>query len=243
MKQYWAVVRKRLWLIAVIVVLVTVAAGIKTTSTTPLYRANATLIVNQAPQIDGTYIVNQSTVATNILLINSYKEIIKSSAIMSKVNAEFPELNISINDLINHIQVSAASDSQVMNLSYTDTSYERAAKAVNAISIVFKAQIPQIMKIDNVTILNEANEQANASPININAGMNIVAGLLVSLLLAIGLVMLLEYLDQSYKTELDVESDLGLPVLASVMKMNENDRMRHGQSKQKVGEGKYATFN
>ncbi|WP_027093838.1 YveK family protein [Cohnella thermotolerans] len=243
LKQYLMVIRKRFWFIAAIVIVVCALAGVKSyLFTTPIYEANAKIIVNQTSESNGAATVNYSDVQTNIMLINSYKEIIKSSAIMNKVKEEYPDIKESPASMAYSISVSASNQSQVMNLTYRDASYKEAAKIVNAIATVFKLQIPSIMKVDNITILNQANENDRPAPVNTNPVVTILIAFVLSLLLSLGIVFLMDYLDHSYKTALEVEADLGLPVLASVVQMKKSDRKRLTPSqKQKVGDGAYAT--
>lgn len=247
LKQYFRIIQKKWWLIATIVIVAMVATGVKSyLFTTPIYAANAKLIVNQSSG-EGGASLNASTIQTSIFLINSYKEIIKSSAIMNKVVEEYPNLGESAWQLSAKISVTSANNSQVMNLVYRDTSYVKAAEIVNAVSTVFKEQIPHIMNVDNITILSEADMSASPAPININSIMNLLISLVVSLMLAIGLVFLLDYLDDTLKSEVDITATLDVPVLAVVGKMSKADlkksaRMK-GMQKTKVGESQYATIN
>ena len=247
LKQYFRVLQKKWWLIATIVIIAITAAGVKSYFfTTPIYAANAKLIVNQASG-NGDSSLNASTIQTSIYLINSYKEIIQSSAIMNKVVEQYPNLGETAWQLSANISVTSANNSQVMNLIYQDTSYVKAAEIVNAISEVFKEQIPHIMNVDNITILSEADMAAKPAPINFNPIMNLLISFVVSLMLAIGLVFLLDYLDDTMKSEADITEILEVPVLAVVGKMskgdlNNSERMKASQ-KSKVGESQYATIN
>ncbi|GGG21766.1 YveK family protein [Paenibacillus abyssi] len=244
LKQYMKIIQKKLWLIAAIVLIACLGTAVKSFYfTTPIYEANAKLIVNQTVQNNELTV---GAVQTNVMLINSYKEIIQSAAIMDKVIEQHPEFELTREQLASNITVSSANNSQVMNLSYTDASYEKAANIVNAVSNVFKEQIPTIMKIDNVTILNEANVNDTANPINISPIMNILIGFVVALMMALGLVFLLDYLDDTIKSEAELEEALGIPMLALVTKMNKEDltpKHKETVSQKKVGESKYATIN
>lgn len=244
LKHYFRVIQKRWWIIAVIVIVAMAAAGIKSFYfTTPVYSANAKLIVNQSSG-DG---LNTSTIQTSIFLINSYKEIIKSSAVMNKVVEQYPELGESSASLAAKVSVSAANNSQVMNLMYQDISYEKAANVVNAVSMVFKEQIPHIMNVDNITILSEADTSISPAPINFNPLVNILISFVVSFLLAIGFVFLLDYLDDTLKTEEEITRLMDVPVLAVVGRISKGDMKKPKQPKamkqQKVGENQYAPLN
>lgn len=240
LKQYLKIIRKKLWLITAIVIVICMGTFIKSFYfTTPIYQANAKLIVNQTIMNDGLSVLNPGSIQTNIMLINSYKEIIKSTAILKKVIEKYPELTVTPA----RISVTSANNSQIMDLTYSDESYENAAKSVNAISNVFKEQIPLIMKVDNVTILNEAVESA----INVQKEfplMDLIISFVISLMLGLGVIFLLDYLDNTYKSETELEEDLGLPVLASVTKIKKVDRKKRKSSEtHKVGEGTYASIN
>lgn len=242
LKQYMRILRKKAWLISAIVVIVCVLTGIKSFMfTESVYRASAKLIVNQSYSVDGTQIVDYSSVQTNIMLISSYTEIIKSAAILDKVVSQYPDLDITPNQLSGMISVSSASDSQVMNLDVVDTSYKRAVSIANAVATVFKDQIPSIMKVDNVTILSKANEKDDAYPINSSPIVMVILSFIVSFMLAVGLVFLMDYFDDTIKTEEDIASSLELPMLAYITKINKSDlapRRSRSNSKQ-AGENAY----
>ncbi|WP_145040287.1 YveK family protein [Paenibacillus sp. Y412MC10] len=247
LKQYFRVIQKKWWLIAIIVIIAMAAAGVKSFYfTTPIYAANAKLIVNQSSG-DGAATLNASTIQTSIFLINSYKEIIKSSAVMNKVVEKYPELGESPAQLAAKISVTSANNSQVMNLLYQDTSYEKAVKVVNGVSTVFKEQIPNIMNVDNITILSEADSTITPAPINLNPLMNILISFVVSLILAIGFVFLLDYLDDTLEAEAEIIEIMNAPVLAVVGKISKSDLRKSTRAKaiekQKVGENQYATLN
>lgn len=244
LKQYFTIILKKWWLIAAIVIIAVATTGIKSYYfTTPIYAANAKLIVNQSSG-DEASTLNTSTVQTSIILINSYKEIIKSSAIMNKVVEKYPDLGKSAAELLSGISVTSANNSQVMNLVYQDTSYAKAAEAVNAVSTVFKEQIPHIMKVDNITILSEADETLSPGPINLNPFINILISMVVSLMLAIGLVFLLDYLDDTLKTEAEITEMFDVPVLVAVGNITDDDLKKNTRTKSlEVGDGKHATLN
>ena len=134
--------------------------------------------------------------------------------------------------------------SQIMDLNYVDSSYKKAAQIVNAVAGVFKEEIPTIMKVDNVTILSAAAVDENGTAINGNPIMSIIIAFLVSLVLGTLVALLIDYMDNTFKTEAEVEEELGLPVLAIVTKVKKvHGRQLLNTAKQEVEEGKYATLN
>lgn len=143
LKGYFRLLQKKLWLIVAIALIAGVGAGVKSIFfTQPIYEASSKLIVNQTSNVQGQAMMDFSMIQTNIKLINSYREIIKSSAIMDKVATTYPDLGLTSAQLMNSTSVSTASESQVMSITVQGTTYEKAAKTVNAISNVFQSQIP-----------------------------------------------------------------------------------------------------
>jgi capsular polysaccharide biosynthesis protein len=246
LKEYMQILRKRIWIIVAFVAVACIGAGVKNYFfTVPIYEANAKLIVNQAYNAEGVPSLDIGSIQTNIKVINSYMEIIKSSAILDKVAATYPDLGMNGNQLAQNISVTTANESQVMSLTATGLSSEKAAKTVNAVAKVFESQIPVIMKVDNVTILSEAKPTESSRPINVNPTVNILISFLVGLLLAVGFVFLLEYLDDTLKTEDELKKELGIPALAVISKIKKEEVRNSKQttSQKQVGDGQYATVN
>ncbi|WP_438347586.1 YveK family protein [Paenibacillus sp. FA6] len=245
LKEYVGIIRKKMWLIIAIVVVACTLSAVKSMFyTEPIYQANAKLIVNQAYEFEGRALLDYSTIQTNIMVIHSYIDIIKSSTVMEKVITNYPDLGKTANELASDINISTTNGSQVMTLSYKDPSYEVAATTVNAVAKVFKEQIPGIMKVDNVTILSSAKLDEEVFSVNINPVISMVISFIMGLMLAMGLVILLDYMDDTFKNEAEILKELGLPTLALITMIKKNDIRVHkkarSQSQTKVGEGEYA---
>jgi capsular polysaccharide biosynthesis protein len=219
-KDYFKIIRKRLWIIVSVILVTTSLTGLYSYKyIQPVYEASVKLIVTKAQEIQGTQIMDNGSIDTNIKLINTYKEIIKTTAIMDKVVMQYPKLGLDANQLIGMVNVSSTNESQLMTIRVQDISYKRAAQIVNATAEVFRNQIPLLMKIDNVTVLNEANEALKPGPIKPNPKMNIVISFILSLMLATGFVFIVEYLDDSIKSEDDIKNYYGLPTLGMISRI------------------------
>ncbi len=246
LREYLNIIRRRLWMIAVFVLLATLTTAIVSYYfIQPIYEASTKLIVNRSNDEAGVPQLDFNTVNMNLKLIDTYKEIIKTPRIMDKVLELHPELNMTTDELISTVKVSSVNNTQVMTLEAQDASYEKAAHIVNAVSSVFKDEIPSIMKVDNVSILNEALPNANPEPVKPKPLLNILISFIVSFMMGLGIAFLLEYLDDTIKSEEDVAQILGLPTLAVISKVKDADITPRGtsSSKQKAGEAPYAAVN
>lgn len=246
LKQYGLMIRKRWWLIALCVLLTTTITGIYSYMfIKPVYQASTKLIVNEAKQNNPLVALDLNAVNVNLKLIDTYKEIIRTPAIMDKVAVQYPDLNLTAEQLTGKVKVSSVNNTQVMTLAVQDPSYSRAVDIVNAVSQVFKQEIPNIMKVDNVSILNVAESKEHAHPVAPNKLLNIIIGFIVSLMATVGIVFLLDYLDDTIKSEQDVSEVLGLTTLTVIAKIKKDDtESKHGYTtKRKVGDAAYATVN
>lgn len=87
--------------------------------------------------------------------------------------------------------------------------------------------------MDNVSILPLADDQENQSPVSPNPPLNIAIAAVVGLMVGVGLTFLLEYLDNTVKTEQDIEKLLELPVLGAITIIDEKKdaKLRDNQGK------------
>lgn len=221
LKQYWQAVRRRMGLIVALIVLSGAAAGYYSYSVAvKQYAASAKLIVNASQRLNVTQgTLDLGTINSNIQLAKTYKEIIRTPRIMKLVEEQYPNLGLSSIQLTRMITVSTVNETQVMSITATDTSYRRAAEAVNAVAAVFKSEIPNLMKIDNVNILNEADPDAAAMPVSPSPVRNIAMSVLLAAVIGLALALLLDYLDDSFKSQKEVEEALGLATFAVVPRM------------------------
>lgn len=214
LRELFAVLRKRLWLIVLITIIAaTVSAVISFFVLTPVYESKTQILVNQAKNDQQLY--SNQTVQTNVQLINTYNDIITGPAILDKVIKEL-KLDESVADLSSKIQVTNAKDSQVAEIVVQDTSAKRAADIANTTASVFQKQVPKLMNVDNVKVLSKAALGESPSPVKPQPLLNVAIAIVVGLMVGVGLSFLLEYLDNTLKTEQDIENILELPVMGVI---------------------------
>jgi capsular polysaccharide biosynthesis protein len=246
LKHLAVMMKKRLWLLIGIVALSTVSTMLYSSySYQPIYQASTKLIVNKTVELEqfGKEQMDLGAIGVNISLINTYKEIIKTPAIMDKVVQRYPDLQLSTEQLSSMIQVTALNGTQVITLSTLDLKYERAARIVNAVAAVFQTEIPKIMKVDNVTILHAASPKDQPFPVNRKTNQTISISFAVSLIVAMGLIFLLEFMDDTIKTEKDARQVFNVPVLSEIPRLKKPAPSRNKKNSQRqVGEVVNATL-
>lgn len=177
---------------------------------TPKYSSSTQVLVNQK-EIDNQMMAQQ--VQSNLQLVNTYSEIIKSPRILDKVSKNLKG-KYSSKEISGMLTVSNQSESQILNIVVENESREAARKVANEIANVFSKDVSKIMNVDNVSILSKADTKGNQ--ISPQPLVNSVVGIFSGLIVALILIFLKEMLDKRIKTEEDVAEILDLPVLGTI---------------------------
>ncbi|PTE84240.1 capsule biosynthesis protein CapA [Staphylococcus equorum] len=117
------------------------------------YQASTQVLVNQK-ESDSQMMAQE--VQSNIQLVNTYAEIVKSPRIIDKVSKEL-DGKYSSDEISKILTVSNEADSQVLNIDIETKSGSDSEKIANKIAQVFSEEVPDIMSVDNVSILSEAD--------------------------------------------------------------------------------------
>lgn len=230
LKRYWIIIKRRLLLIALIISVSCLTIGIYSFNfIEPQYQASATLIVNDYKDSSSMLpSIDVGSINSTIGLIKTYKEIIKTPRMMKKVINEYPQLASTYSELSSKVSVGSANETQIMTITAREDSYEKAANIANAVAIVFQKSVPELMKVDNVTVLDQADPKEMRGPVAPNPIMNIVVAFILALMAGVGLSFLLDHLDDTIKSEEDIEMLLGVPVLTSIPRFKESDATDRG---------------
>ena len=166
--------KKKLFVILAIIICGVIGIFYTKYMVTPMYSSYSTVVLSK-PE-DTTLIENgtteassnsitQNDVTLNQKLISTYSEIMKSRTVAEQVINEL-NLNISENELMSNVSVSAKDDTEMLKISVSNKDPQIAAQIANSITEVFKVKIKEIYNIENVTTIDTAI--ASNSPYNVN---------------------------------------------------------------------------
>lgn len=240
LKDIYQTLRKRLSLIVIITLLAVAASAILTFFImTPKYDASTQILVNQA-NTNNASLYQQNAVQTNVQLVNTYSVIIDNPAVLNQV-IKRQNLNMTAGELKDMLTVSTEQNSQVFTLTAESDSPSQSVKIVNGVAAAFKSQVQKVMNVDNVSILSPANLVASANPVKPRATINLAIAFVIGLMVSIGIAFLLEYLDNTLKTEEDLEEVLGLPVLGAISEIKSHDHEKKGSTPVSHAAGRHQT--
>ncbi|MGE5704694.1 MAG: YveK family protein [Clostridia bacterium] len=210
------IMRKRLWLIVTVVLLCVAASGaISFYVLQPVYEASSTIVVQgKSSSADSLY----NDLRANQELVKTYSSIIKSRKVAEDVIAQL-KLPVTPVQLLQQVRV-LTDESLVTTISVVHTDPVQAVSIANAFAQSFRKNLPSIMEVDNVSILDEAKLEGNPSPIRPRPYVNMGIALVVSLMASVGLAFLLAVLDKTIQSEEHVEKYLELPVLGIIPRIS-----------------------
>ena len=214
LSRIFKVLRKNIKkLITIPVIFMILSAIFTSLFVTPKYAASTQILVNQK-QIENN-VVNPNNVQNSLQSVNTYAEIIKSPRILERVSKEL-DYKYDVKELSSFVKVTNQSNSQIINVSIVTENAKVSAKIANKVAKVFAKEVPDIMDVDNVSVLSKASDTEN------KVAQNITNNMLLTGLAALGLTLLIIYLkhilDRRIKTEQDVLDELQLPVLGVIQK-------------------------
>lgn len=217
LKELYDTLKKRILLIISITMLaVAISALISYFMLTPKYQASTQVLVSQAATGSITsMLASGNPFDSDSKYIDTYNVILKSPYILEQVIAEIG-LERSHGQLNGQISVAQEGRSQVVTIRVEDSNPILAVEIANITADIFRREIQTLLRIDNIHILSPAEMSKNPTPIspkpNLNMGIAFVLGLMTS----VGIVFLLEFLNNTIRNEEDIEKILGLPVLGSI---------------------------
>jgi capsular polysaccharide biosynthesis protein len=207
------IIRQNLWMILSIVVISVLGAGLVSFFVLkPEYEAKATLLVKK--QTLGSQLEYDDLIASE-KLVKTYGEIITSSLVLEKVIADL-KLNMTIDQLLEKIQVKADNESLIATISVRDGNPVQTVSIANELAETSRETWNSIMQMENVMIIDEARQEEIRKPVRPRPYFNMMLAFFVSLLAGIGYALIREMMDKTVKTEEEIEDMLALPVLGVI---------------------------
>ncbi|WP_201342804.1 Wzz/FepE/Etk N-terminal domain-containing protein [Streptococcus suis] len=176
---------------------------------TPQYDSATRIYVVSQNVEAGAGLTNQELQA-GTYLAKDYREIILSQDVLTQVATE---LNLK-ESLKEKISVSIPVDTRIVSISVRDADPNEAARIANSLRTFAVQKVVEVTKVSDVTTLEEAVPAEE--PTTPNTKRNILLGLLAGGILATGLVLVMEVLDDRVKRPQDIEEVMGLTLLGIV---------------------------
>jgi len=212
LKEYWAILRKRGWIILVMAILMAVAGGVFSFFQEPMYRASIQVRVEPA-RIDWG---NVNAVKT---LLRSYQVLIHSADIAQKV-IDRAQLDMEPDQLLAHMKVDPDESNFTIRIDVENRDPEVARIIAETTAEVFRINREQWnqkqRREDRVDV--SIREHVRYVPkVRPKPRLNMFAGGVLGVLLGVIVVLFLEWIESDIlRTPEVVERTLGLEVLGTI---------------------------
>ena len=217
LKELFAYFKNRIVLILIIVLVVVLFGSVYSLFLkVPVYESMSSIVlVSYECQAGGGSNVSysQTDAQLNKNLVATYSEIVKSRRIAEAVIKNL-SLNYSIDELLDEVKVSNSDNTEIIKIRVIDKDRGLAADIANEIVKVFSEEIKSIYKLQNVSVVDIAEEADE--PYNINYIKEFVIYVLSGIVLDCAIIFVIYYFDTTIKSAEEIENGLGLPVFGVV---------------------------
>lgn len=219
LREIFAVLLDKLAVIILVAVLGAIVAFTYTkfmiaptySSKTQIYVMNTSSATNQ-PSL--------GELQSSTYLTKDYLILCKSMPVLKKVIEEL-QLDINEDALASKISVSTPNDTRIITIAVTDTDPWMAKNIADAVREAAKVQIVDVTGVEAVNDVEEAS--LPDTPVGPNMRLNIIIGFLLGFVIAVIIIAVKFMLDDSIKSQEDIEKYLGISTLGLIPKTDTPD--------------------
>lgn len=161
----------------------------------PVYEASVTLMVGQRD------------------LVKTYEEVARDRQILAGT-IKLLNMGVQVDELKKQVKIEAIKDSEIIKIRVENSNPELAKNIANTIATLFIARVGTLNNAADVTVVEPAVRQEK--PVRPKILLNFSITGVLSISVALALIFFLERLDDTVKTNQDVEQVLALPLLGSI---------------------------
>lgn len=204
---------KKRWLMIVLVTLITtlVSGVVNFFVIKPKYEVFTKVFVGKDEGEDQQYSQNDILMYQKILI--TYSEAIKTKDLIDRAVLKCGT-TLDTKTILSNLTVTPLTDTQILEIKLQGSDKNEIKKVLDGITDEFISTSGSLFSNGNTTIIEAS--QIPQYPISPNRVRNIVIAFLFGLIVSLGISFLLEFLDNTYQTKDQLESELELPVLGII---------------------------
>lgn len=220
LSEFFDVIKRKYKLIGIITaVFVIVSIILSFFVITPKYQVEEKLFVGKAEsKINHSYDNNEVQMYQNLL--STYSDVIMTNDLVQTALNE-SGINLQAKNVIKSLQVTPKPNTQIIDIIYDDTNPQRAVNVIEGITKVFIKKSKELIPNSNVQVIERANYPSN--PVSPNKILYILIAFILGVLVGIGAALLLEFMDNTFRSKDDLEKALGLPVIGTIIDYSDGE--------------------
>lgn len=204
---------KKRWLMIVSITLTAaiIAAVLSFFVIKPKYEASTKLFIGKEEAESQGYSQNDVTMYQK--LMKTYTATIKTKDLVEKALGS-SNLEVDTKSVLENLTVTSLADTQILEVKYKSIDPMEAKTIIEEITDEFIETSKKLVPNGNIQIIESV--EMPEKPVSPNKKMNIAIAFALGLMVGVGLALLLEFLDNTFKTKEQVERELEIPVLGTI---------------------------
>ena len=213
LSEIFEAIKKRWIMIVAITLTATIIAGVLSFFVIdPVYETSTKVFIGKEESDDAAY--NSSDINMYQQLLQTYAQAIQTKDLVNRAISGLSYDELEASSVVDALTVNPISSTQILEIKYKSKDAEEAKDVLKGITDEFIVTAKELVPNGNVRVIEEVELPEN--PVSPNKKMNIAIAFLLGLMVSVGLVFLLEYLDNTYKNKDQLEKELGIPVLGAI---------------------------
>ena len=208
-EELWYLFKKRFWIIIVITAITTSLAIYKVSKLQPSYSANAKVFMGNSTDMLEMY--SQEELSYYSQFITIFSEISKIDGFLDDTLRKNHIDKTSL-EVASALSFSSSENTPIVNIFYSSYTDNQMAETLDAVCDELIDKVEEIMPGTKPTILSEAR----VSTIYPNKRKLPIIAFAAGIILSIGLILVLDYLDNRIVSKKQLEKIIPVPVLGSI---------------------------
>lgn len=221
LKEFLNIIIRRRNIIIIITILSTVITGIINFYVLPpIYEAKTTIIIGKSEQETNEYRYDDIMMYQN--LVKTYAEIAKSDTVAIKtIDVLKNSIKLDMDEIKEDVKVTFKEGTQILNITVQRKDPKQTIYIINSYVKAFIEESDRIILNGKIEIMDRAT--LPEKPVKPKKLLNITIAFFMGLIACVGVIFIIEYLDDTIKNETDIEKYLGLPVIGVIPKNSSNN--------------------
>lgn len=207
--EVWYLFKKKFWIIIVITAMTTSLAVVKVSKLQPSYSATAKVFMGNGNDMLQVYSESELSYYSQFLTI--FSEISKIDGFLDDTLKKHKIDKTSL-EVASSLSFASSANTPIVNIYYSSYTDYQMAETLDAVCEVLIDKVKEIMPATNPTILSEAK----VATIYPNKTKLPIMAFAAGIILSIGLILVLDYLDTRIISKKQLEKIVPVPVLGSI---------------------------
>mgnify|MGYP000435368045 CR=1 FL=1 len=213
LSEIFEAIKKRWIMIVAITLTATIISGVLSFFVIdPVYETSTKVFIGKEENDDAAY--NSGDIQMYQQLLQTYAQAIQTKDLVNRAISGLSYDELEASGVVNSLTVTPISSTQILEIKYQSKNPEEAKDVLKSVTDEFIVTAKELVPNGNVRVIEAVETPKN--PVSPNKVMNIAIAFILGLMVSIGLVFLLEYMDNTYKTKEQLENELEIPVLGVI---------------------------